>query len=396
MDASAKTIGHDAIAPGQTYSDLEVIHGVTDHGKQVAYDPSPEQYSRWAESEHSVLPHATHLYAMDDKFLAPTYQKRLRDHGDEARLPVGAKNPMLCGLPRKKIWIILGLAVFIVLAAAVGGGVGGSLASRRGGKASTVRGSGGESREIGKDGEPKSSPAMLNSSIAAVTWEDDEGTHTRVYWQDKQGVIQESAVDDATTKGDWTISPVTRSGGNAKPGTPISVGVGYPIASKQFLPVLSVFFLDDTDQIHERQNPYQQEVGAWGNENFSGLYKAQAASRITTYWQQDLDNATQTLLVLFQEADENGVSIGHYKSDKGLSYEWVKDRQPDLKLRDGAPTAWASVGTSEENKKIALYVTDGDGKLTQYMYNFDTNKLLGDASCRFLSNPWSYSTIHGN
>lgn len=132
--------------------------------------------------------------------------------------------------------------------------------------------------------------------------------------------------------------------------------------------------------MYERQSPYKEKVGVWGNDNFSGLYSTSNASNLVSYWDQNFANVSQILVVLFQEIGANSLTIGKYHSDNTTDYPWESQRQ-SIAIQDGSPLALAPTGVRFD---MRLYLSDADGLLAQYQYNLQTDS-LSKPTCGFLS-----------
>ena len=106
-----------------------------------------------------------------------------------------------------------------------------------------------------------------------------------------------------------------------------------------------------TRQIVERQAPsnYSQ---AWEDSNFTGLYTASNSTFLAAYWHQNITNASQELVVLFQEADfANSITQARYVGNSTTSNPWVaqpfpfsqpEGRHSPYLLRDMQPESTSS------------------------------------------------------
>lgn len=47
--------------------------------------------------------------------------------------------------------------------------------------------------------------------------------------------------------------------------------------------VKNVYYFGNTGTMFERQSPYKEQAGVWGNDNFSGLYTTSKGSSLLAY-----------------------------------------------------------------------------------------------------------------
>ena len=136
------------------------------------------------------------------------------------------------GLKRKTFFVLLAVSLVLVAAGAIGGGVGGAKSMR--GRRKTTSGNPAPSAVIPSSSTPSStSIPYANTGLAAVQWIDLNGTaHKRVYYQDQDDRIVESAWDNSSTfDAAWDINTISDA---VKPGTPITAAAGYPHASHNY------------------------------------------------------------------------------------------------------------------------------------------------------------------
>ena len=137
--------------------------------------------------------------------------------------------------------------------------------------------------------------------------------------------------------------------------------------------------------IIERQSPYKEEVGAWGDDNFSRRYTASYASSVFSYWYQNLDTRLQTLAVFFQELSANALTVARYVENGTDERPWESVKH-SISIQDGSPIAAAPAGRQYD---LRLYISGTDGTMKQYPYNLEQN-VLGNvigASSLFLPSP---------
>jgi len=246
-----------ANGPDSSYSNLEVVHSAPEnrygsdslqvdhtsypHGK---FQPVPvtsytgAEPKQWIENDPNSPPTAREegLYAPE---AVPAYFRHpgapeLHDSPLPAPPP-----PTICGIRRKKFWILAGVIGLLVVAAAVGGGVGGALSNRSSsGSAQQTEGSGNADSNTGSgsgsgtgtgSGSDTPSVAVQDLSIAAIGWESKTGVKQyRVYHQPaNQSNLFESKWDSAEKS--WQLSQITQSTTEpVKKGSPLMAVVGYP------------------------------------------------------------------------------------------------------------------------------------------------------------------------
>lgn len=136
--------------------------------------------------------------------------------------------PRICGIKRKTFWICLVAAILLVILAAVGGTVGSVVGSNHNSSSGShpVVTSGGTATSTANGTPSSSATAVANtgirpdSKLAALAWTVTP-THYkyRVYYQDVDNSIKESAYDSTT--GSWSVLKVV-NGSGVSPGTSIA------------------------------------------------------------------------------------------------------------------------------------------------------------------------------
>lgn len=122
--------------------------------------------------------------------------------------------------------------------------------------------------------------------------------------------------------------------------------------------------MSTNDELFERQ-ARSNNSQAWENDNFSGLYSGSNSTFLTAYWNQNFVNASQELVVLFQEQSfANGITQGRYTSNSTTSNPWVANNfgfsQPQGSTFAMSPVSYRS------GKHLMLYTVD-DGKTCNKM-----------------------------
>ncbi|KAK3994464.1 hypothetical protein QBC44DRAFT_322721 [Cladorrhinum sp. PSN332] len=318
------------------------------------------------------------LPAESDPTYAPLFARPPSQDAPEAvgnyQHPVHADPPpptaTICGIRRRVFWVIVGIIAFVVIAGAVGGGVGGYFAS----KSSTSGDTG--SGAAGPNITTPTRPAFDNPSIAALGWTDANSVRQiRVYYTTPSNStnpprILESSWDSVAAN--WSVEAITNPDVDGiKAGTPIAASSGHPHTNTSIALVKNVYFFQPTGKLAERQSPYKEQVGIWGYDNFSGLYTASNLSAVFSYWYQNFDTRLQVLTNFFQELGENSLTAARYFENGTDGREWEAIRH-SVPIQDGSPIAAAPVGSRRD---LRLYVGGTDGTIKQYPYNVETNTL---------------------
>jgi len=128
-----------------------------------------------------------------------------------------------------------------------------------------------------------------------------------------------------------------------------------------------------TDQIIERQAPSNNSQ-AWEDDNFTGLYTASNSTFLAAYWHQNIANASEELVVLFQEANfADGITQGRYTSNSTTSNPWVAQNFP-FSQPDGSTFAMSPV-SYRSGKHLELYTIDENNNLQQHEYTISDTDL---------------------
>ena len=138
-----------------------------------------------------------------------------------------------------------------------------------------------------------------------------------------------------------------------------------------------MFFLSNNNEIAARQAPANNSQ-AWVDDNFSGLYSGAKSTFLAAYWNQNIGNVTQELVLLFQEDKfADGLTQGRYVSNKTTSNPWVADNfgfsQPK-----GSNFAMSLVSYMS-GKHVMLYTIDDSNVLQQHEYNISETDFVPGA-----------------
>ena len=136
--------------------------------------------------------------------------------------PHSAKELKVFGLRRKTVLILALVGLVVIIAAALGVGVGGAVSRRKRTKAAA-----------GTTNFPPPAARYANTGLAAMQWTDLNGTlHKRLYYQDNSDRIREASWENNTAiNTDWGVNVISDA---VKPGTPIAAVAGYPHASFKY------------------------------------------------------------------------------------------------------------------------------------------------------------------
>lgn len=126
--------------------------------------------------------------------------------------------------------------------------------------------------------------------------------------------------------------------------------------------------------MYERHSPQE---GLWGNDNFSGLYTASDESSIFSFWYQSIDTQTQILAILFQDVNDNALSIAKYTGDRTSQSSWTSIRQ-SIDIQMGSALAVAPVGSVRTD--LRLYMGDPNGRMKVYQYDLTSDTLYDQGS----------------
>lgn len=147
------------------------------------------------------------------------------------------------GLRRKTFFILSPVVLVLIIAGAIGGGVGGTIATRSREQTATIP------TAIPSSTSPQAPTTTrlryANTGLAALQWTDLDGTlQKRLYYQDNNDKLLESAWDNTTSfDAAWNINTISDA---VKPGTSIAAAAGYPHATYDYSLVSIAYLLFPT------------------------------------------------------------------------------------------------------------------------------------------------------
>ena len=233
VDSRAGSAATSLASEAQFYSTLEVDH------------------SRLLENDINAAPILLHNHGNEK---IPGYEdgkiRGLQSNGKEvlAFYPVSPSlesatskaQRKFCGLKSKPLIILFTVVLVFITAGAIGGSVGGYLVNQKKNKGASPA------------SKPASTPTatqtgFANTGLAALQWTDPDGTsHKRLYYQDKNDMIRESAWDNSKTSDSaWKVSTISNA---VQPGTPITVTAGRADANVNN--TLVCFYLAHAQRLH--------------------------------------------------------------------------------------------------------------------------------------------------
>lgn len=124
--------------------------------------------------------------------------------------------------------------------------------------------------------------------------------------------------------------------------------------------------MSTNDQLCERQAPANGSR-AWKDDNFSGLYTGSESTFLAAHWNQNIWNASQELVILFQEKNfASGITQARYTSNRTTSNPWFANNfgfsQPK------GSTFAMSLVSYRSGKHLMLYTVDEGKNLQQHEY----------------------------
>ena len=242
-----------AAQEGTQHNTLAVnTYGSTEHDGMAAQEGTqhtPLEVNTYGSTEHDGM---TGLIVgqdpKDEKVLGYSSEKMVNYNkvGKQATLAEAAEplhsttGRRILGLKRKTFFVLSAVSLVLVIAGAIGGGVGGTKSIHNRRKAATDNLA--PSAIIPSSSTPSStSTSYANTGMAAMKWIDVNSTaHKRVYYQDQNNKIVESAWDNSSTfDALWEVNTISDA---MKPGTPIAAVAGYP-GSSYDLPLVRAYLV---------------------------------------------------------------------------------------------------------------------------------------------------------
>lgn len=135
--------------------------------------------------------------------------------------------------------------------------------------------------------------------------------------------------------------------------------------------------MSNNGQISARQAPANNSQ-AWVDDNFSGLYSGTNSTFLAAYWNQNIRNVSQELVLLFQEDNfANGITQGRYVSNKSTSNSWVAN---NFGFSQPAGSTFAlSLVSYMSGKHLMLYTVGDNNILQQHEYTISDTDLIPSA-----------------
>lgn len=134
-----------------------------------------------------------------------------------------------------------------------------------------------------------------------------------------------------------------------------------------------MYYMSTNDELFERQAP-SNDSQAWEDDNFSGLYTGGNSTFLTAYWNQNIQNVSQELVVLFQEENfVDGLTQGRYTSNSTTSKPWVANNF-GFSHPKGSTFAMSLV-SYRSGKHLMLYTVDDGKNLRQHEYTISDTDL---------------------
>ncbi|KAK7512414.1 uncharacterized protein IWZ02DRAFT_436424 [Phyllosticta citriasiana] len=194
----------------------------------------------------------------------------------------------ICGIPRRTFWLCLSIVLVFIAAAAIGGGVGGALGSRKSSSSSSSSSNSNDSesgRGTGAGNVTTTTRLLSKSNLAAVNYTDGSGVeHHRLYYQTASLDIAAAEWDSAS--GNWSSPAVVRLSGDdadtkikAKNGTPIAAYVYWRADGHQ---TFQLAFLDKTNLIRAYTSNISSPT-TWSLSSADSLVRAAPGTSLAAY-----------------------------------------------------------------------------------------------------------------
>ncbi|KAM7188527.1 hypothetical protein V8F33_010570 [Rhypophila sp. PSN 637] len=411
----------DATDARITYSDLEVSNNpIATHQLVVGYDADGQQIHYYvpisdliakqssfpevvaAENYHNPTPFVRPP-SSEDKILTP-HDGKILTYGDDnlppevVSSPYDAPNtiaPTICGVGRRIVWVLVTLLLVIT---AVGGGLGGYFANRSKNEGASASAG---STETTEGSEPQSDlpPKDYEMSLSAVHWVDTGVSNYRVYFQPTY--LNETRVLGSFWNSEnktWEVSPITDQDAAIRPNAPIAAVAGIPHTDswRQFM-VNNVYIPSAESTLIERQSPFRRRLGQWGDNDVTyhnvGIGKN---SPIAAYWWQDFDLMYMILVIFYQKAGGNTLTMRSYAEagpdvEDEKKHDW-RNVTKSLSIQEGSPLA---VAPRSAAPNIMMYMGTENGFLKQVPIDLETDEFGEEAVTNYklpLNSPLCVST----
>ncbi|KAK8169820.1 hypothetical protein IWX90DRAFT_501845 [Phyllosticta citrichinensis] len=198
----------------------------------------------------------------------------------------------ICGIRRRTFWLCLSIVLVFIVAAAVGGGVGGVLGTRKSSSSSSSNNNNNSETDAtvatagtGTANATTTRRLLPNSNLATVNYTDSEGAnYNRLYYQTASLDIAMKEWNSASSN--WSTSAIIKLSGTdsntkieAKNGTPIAAYVYWRADGKH---TFELAFLDKTNLIRA----YSSNISApssWSLSSADSLVRAAGDSSLAAY-----------------------------------------------------------------------------------------------------------------
>lgn len=176
------------------YSTLEV-NEQANHQEELLKSQNAARHGTAAEESPHVLPQ---VGANPEDYPEATHP----EPGNQFPSRGKDNNLTICGLRKKKFWILFIIFVVVVVGAAVGGAIGGTLGQKDSSPSSSSR----SDSSSDSSSSPSKTTFLPNTYLAAVNYTENAIIHHRVFFQTMGDGIYQSAWNSSGRA--WMVSPV--------------------------------------------------------------------------------------------------------------------------------------------------------------------------------------------